>query len=107
MPKDEQYQGPPVGPSPTTLGSHTKGKENSMGKSLDLLGVTEVAEMFGVHRVTASDWLQEATKQRAAGKRVPGLLPEPDGWIGKRRQPVWRRSTIVRWAERTGREEVA
>ena len=75
-------------------------------KPLDLVGVTEIAEMFGVHRVTAAKWRQDAEKKRRDGTPVPGLLPEPDAWLGDR-QPIWFRATIVAWAKRTGREVAA
>ena len=62
-------------------------------KTLDLVGVTEIAEMFGVNRVTVGKW------------RAAGDLPEPDAFLPKR--PLWRRSTIERWAGQVGRKLVA
>ena len=56
--------------------------------TLDVVGVNEIAQMFNVNRVTVSKW-------RAAGK-----LPPPDAEIGV---AVWLRSTILRWADDTGR----
>jgi hypothetical protein len=61
--------------------------------TLDLVGVTEIAQMFGVNRVTVSKW------------RAAGTLPAPDAELTRR--PLWLRSTIERWAERTGRRLVA
>jgi hypothetical protein len=57
---------------------------------LDLVGVTEIAAMFGVNRVTAAKWRQH------------GLLPEPDAMLPKR--PLWFRETIVAWGKETGRQ---
>lgn len=57
---------------------------------LDMVGVTQIAEMFGVHRVTVARW------------RRRGLLPAPDADVPNR--PAWRRETIIRWAARTGRQ---
>ncbi len=56
--------------------------------TLDVVGVSEIAHMFNVNRVTVSKW-------RAAGK-----LPQPDAELGI---PIWRRNTILRWADDTGR----
>lgn len=60
---------------------------------LDLVGVTEIAEMFGINRVTVSKW------------RAAGTLPAPDAELPKR--PLWLRSTIELWASKTGRRLVA
>lgn len=60
---------------------------------LDLVGVTEIAEMFGVNRVTVGKW------------RHRGLLPEPDAFLPKR--PLWFRDTIVAWGKTTGRRVVS
>ncbi len=60
---------------------------------LDLVGVTEIAEMFGVNRVTVGKW------------RGRGILPEPDAYLPKR--PLWLRSTIELWAAKTDRKLVA
>lgn len=56
---------------------------------LDIVGVREIADLLGVKPETPKAW------------RVRGLLPEPDGWVSGR--PAWRRSTILKWAEQTGR----
>lgn len=56
--------------------------------TLDVVGVEQIAQMFNVNRVTVSKW-------RAAGK-----LPPPDAELGI---PIWRRSTILRWADEVGR----
>jgi predicted DNA-binding transcriptional regulator AlpA len=61
--------------------------------TLDLVGVTEIAEMFGMNRVTISKWRQK------------GILPDPDAELTKR--PLWLRSTIEQWAAKTGRKLVA
>ena len=59
-------------------------------KVLDVVGPGEVAAMFNVHPVTVSRWQKE------------GVLPEPDRALLQ--GPVWRRATIVAWANETGRE---
>ena len=60
---------------------------------LDILGVTEAAELLGISVVTFKNW------QRA--KTAP--LPEPDAVL--RCGPIWRRSTIERYMR--GNEKVA
>jgi len=57
--------------------------------TLDVVGVHEIAQMFNVNRVTVSKW-------KAAGK-----LPPPDAELSMR--PIWKRTTILRWADNTGR----
>lgn len=59
---------------------------------LDLVGVTEIAEMLDVHRVTVAKWRQK------------GILPKPDFELPKR--PLWERSTIEEWVRVTGRSLV-
>ena len=56
---------------------------------LDVVGPAEIADMFGVTRVSVNRW------------RAEGLLPEPDAHL--RRGPLWFRSVIVEWADQTGR----
>jgi predicted site-specific integrase-resolvase len=60
--------------------------------SLDVLGPAEIADMFDVHPVTVDRWRRE------------GVLPLADAQL--RRGPLWLRSTIVKWATDTGREQV-
>ncbi len=57
---------------------------------MDVVGITEIAVMFGVDRVSVSRW-------QSAGK-----LPPTDASLPKR--PLWYRNTILKWAESTGRE---
>ena len=56
---------------------------------LDIVGPSEVASMLRVHPVTVSRWQRD------------GVLPPPEAELN--RGPVWRRATIVLWAEQTGR----
>lgn len=62
-----------------------------MASPLNVLGTHEVAQLLGVHRVTVSKW------------RAAGHMPEPDALLAA--GPVWRLSTIARWAKRTGRKQ--
>lgn len=55
----------------------------------DLVGLMEIAEMFGVELNTPRMW------------RKRGRLPEPDWMVST--TPVWYRRTIVAWAAETGR----
>jgi len=57
---------------------------------LDIVGVREIAGLLGVQEQTVRAW------------RYRKLLPEPDATVSG--IPVWRRSTILRWAKETGRE---
>ncbi len=57
---------------------------------LDVVGITEIAVMFGVDRVTVSRWHSQSK------------LPVTDAQLTKR--PLWERQTILRWAEQSGRE---
>ncbi len=56
--------------------------------TLDVVGVSEIADMFNVNRVTVSKW------------RAQNKLPPPDAELGI---PIWRRQTILRWADDVGR----
>ncbi len=56
---------------------------------LDIVGPTEIADMFGVHVVTVDRW------------RRDGVLPPAEAAL--RRGPVWEKQTIVDWAAATGR----
>jgi predicted DNA-binding transcriptional regulator AlpA len=59
---------------------------------LDILGTAEVAEVLGVGRSTVRAWITR------------GHLPKPDAQL--QATPVWRRSTIERWASTHGRDRV-
>lgn len=50
---------------------------------MDMLTITDVAERVGVKRQTIDAY------------RLRGLMPEPDGYLGK--SPWWRAKTIDRW----------
>ena len=56
---------------------------------LDVVGPGEVAVMLDVHLATVSRW------------RANNVLPVPDRLLLQ--GPVWRRASIVRWANETGR----
>ncbi len=56
---------------------------------LDVVGPKEISEMFSVTRVTVDTWRRE------------GTLPDPEARLS--RGPLWRRTTILRWADATGR----
>ncbi len=56
---------------------------------LDLVGVREIAERLGVPRGTVAIWRHRAQ------------MPEPEWTISG--GPVWRWTTIERWARKTGR----
>ena len=60
-----------------------------MNRPLDIVGLTEIADLLGVDRGTPRIW------------RYRGIMPEPDGWVSG--YPAWRRSSIVKWARDTGR----
>lgn len=53
------------------------------------IGLAEIVDLLGVKRATVDSW------------QARSLLPERDWTVGGR--PAWRRSTITRWAEATGR----
>lgn len=59
----------------------------------ELLGITEVAEVLGIHRDTLAEW-----------RRRPGF-PIPDVQLGT--SPGWRRSRIVAWARGNGKLSAA
>ncbi len=68
-------------------GSKSKPAHGARGR---LLGIHEIASMFGVQRDTVDKW------------RSRKLLPEPDETLHA--GPVWWETTIIRWARSTGRE---
>jgi len=55
-----------------------------------LLGIHEVADMFGVQRDTVDKW------------RSRDLMPDPDEVLHA--GPVWWETTLIQWARKTGRE---
>lgn len=60
-----------------------------VAKELGVIGLQEIAALLEVEPRTATQW------------NWRGLLPPPDGSVSG--SPAWRRSTILRWAEKTGR----
>lgn len=61
-------------------------------KQLDIVGMTEIAEMLNVNVGAVKTWNRR------------DHLPTPDARLSC--GPVWRRSTIQRWAREAGRERV-
>jgi uncharacterized protein YjcR len=59
---------------------------------LDIVGMTEIAEMLNISVETIKTWNRR------------GQLPTPDAVVSA--GPFWRRSTIERWAKGAGRERV-
>ncbi len=57
---------------------------------LDIVGPSEIAAMLRVHKQQITTWQRN------------GVLPPPEAEL--RRGPVWKRSSIILWAEQTGRE---
>lgn len=58
-------------------------------KPLDLVGLTEIAELCGVGPQTPYRW------------RTRHVLPDPEWTVSG--SPVWRRAVIVEWARASGR----
>lgn len=54
-----------------------------------ILGIAEIAQTLSVERATVDTW------------RHRGILPAPDFAVSGR--PAWHWSTIVAWAQATGR----
>jgi hypothetical protein len=63
----------------------------------DVLTLIEMADLFGVQRVTVNQWRM----RRRAAADPDMALPEPDDYLGA--WPVWRLSRIEQWARKTGR----
>ena len=59
---------------------------------MNLAGITEIGAMLGVTKQRAS--------QLVVKKGFPARLDDPPLKMG----PVWKRQTVVRWAEKQGRE---
>lgn len=59
-----------------------------MPRPLDIMGATEAAQLFAVHTTTIYRWQERR------------YLPPPDAKLAA--GPVWRTSTLLRWAERHG-----
>jgi|TARA_B100001094_G_C17961573_1_gene685703 hypothetical protein len=57
------------------------------------VGVSEIAKMLSVEPSTVSSW--------QARKR----LPQPDAFINKGRNKLWKTKTIIDWANSTGRNK--
>jgi len=56
-------------------------------RALDIVGVSEAAEMLGISVVTFKNWQRSAVK------------PLPPADIVLKCGPIWRRSTLERWAK--------
>lgn len=61
----------------------------------ELVGLAEISDLLGVEHATTHRW------------RTRRLLPDPDGVPGGSLSgtPIWRKSTIIKWAKATGRWE--
>lgn len=67
-----------------------------------LLTLKDIAAELGLEYRTVRNYHQIAERRRRDGGTRPGDLPEPDERFG--RSPVWKASTIKRWAShRPGR----
>ena len=59
------------------------------GTEVDIVGMVEISERLNVKHQTVRQWQQRA------------LLPDPEATVSG--VPVWKWSTIERWAKKTGR----
>tara|TARA_B100000029_G_scaffold244675_2_gene241814 strand:+ start:2300 stop:2617 length:318 start_codon:yes stop_codon:yes gene_type:complete len=57
----------------------------------DPIGVYEISELLNVEPTTVSSWRQRHN------------LPKPDKLVNKGATPLWKTSTILEWANATGR----
>ncbi len=57
----------------------------------DPVGVNEIANLLNVETTTVSSWRQRH------------VMPKPDKMINKGKTPIWKTSTIIDWANATGR----
>ena len=57
------------------------------------LGVQEIAKELGYSRQTVSSWQQR--KQ----------FPEPDGLVSGGQVRIWKRESVINWANSTGRNK--
>jgi hypothetical protein len=81
-----------VGIRPARAAARYPTRPDPEGETMsDLVGVSEIARMFGVTRQSASRWKAE--------------LPEPVAELAG--GPVWERATIEAWAAETGRTEAS
>ena len=63
-----------------------------MTARLDVVGIAEVSELLRLNRKTVRSWL------------VRKQMPQPDAWLAC--GPVWRTSTISKWAAGAGKSRV-
>jgi predicted DNA-binding transcriptional regulator AlpA len=68
-------------------------KANPWADKEQPLGVREIANELGYSRQTVSSWQQR--KQ----------FPEPDGVVGGGKVRLWKRESVVNWANATGRNK--
>jgi hypothetical protein len=66
-------------------------------KTLDLVGLREIATLLEVNPRTPTIW-----RSRSAKGEMHPPMPEPDGFISNNR-PVWEKRTILKWAKATDR----
>lgn len=57
------------------------------------LGVQEIAELLGYKKTTVSSWQQRK------------LFPVPDTVVSNGTIRLWKRSTVINWANATGRNK--
>ena len=90
-----------------------KPKIPAPGNVPDLLGLLDVAVLFGKSHATADTWRTRARHGRALaapGEDTSRLFPEPDIVIGEvsssptARTPAWRRDRLEAWGRLTGKE---
>jgi predicted site-specific integrase-resolvase len=60
---------------------------------LDVVGVSEIAEMVGTNRITVGSWHKR------------GQLPPPAVVLAC--GPIWQRTSIVRWMKGEGKTRIA
>jgi transposase len=71
-----------------------------MARTLDLVGVDEIAQRLGVSRGTVSMW--QTRGWPSGGSAKPAKAPQPVATISGRMH-VYRWSDVERWARATGR----
>lgn len=59
-------------------------------QKLDVVGLRDIAKLLQVDGRTPTTW------------RGRGILPPEDGFISET-FPIWHRSTVLKWAQKTGR----
>ena len=68
-------------------------KSNPWSSKQSPLGVHEIADLLGCSRQSVSSW------------QVRKQFPEPDGVVGGGKVRLWKRESVVNWANATGRNK--